>query len=264
MAKRFLLLLALLFSFAGLHSDEDHYNLASYKRSGNTWVRYCIEYLFKCPTIGPGGGSYNGALPYKNREALYKLIDGPFNAPIDNYLPIGVDYSNPVFIKIHHLKDITNLSGPLVLILRNYKECIASDLARESPSLVFMKMEKRIKLTENVYFTNLEVFDQYQGKKLLLYYEDLMERPKETLAKLCKFVNRPCNLSEFIAHLPEHKEKLLDYYMRLGSSQSFTKGEDQKFFSSKFTSKQKTSLDDIVKKKYPELTKKYLKRYLEN
>ncbi len=241
------------------------YNLVSYPRSANTWVRYCIEYLFKCPTIGPGGGSFSGDIPYNDQEKLLKTIDRPFNQPLDKYLNLDVDYNNPYFLKLHLLESIKNLSGPLILIVRNYKECIPSHIQRiKKDPLTFSEIINRISTTESYYFRNLQIYDRYRGKKILIYYEDLIKDPANTLKQISKFINKePLNLMDFINNLPLHKNIVIEYYQTIGKFESITRGDVELYFSSKLSKQQNVEIDKLVESKYPYITRKYLSRYKE-
>lgn len=90
--------------------------LLSYPRSGNTWSRYCIEYLTKRPT---GEAEYLFPINRYNKF---------MNNPINNNFELGVDYNRAPIIKLHEYTpkyEEKKYGGKyLILILRNYKECI--------------------------------------------------------------------------------------------------------------------------------------------
>ncbi len=244
---------------------EDHYILASYPRTANTWMRYCIEYLLKCPTFGPGGGFYEGALPYDNKKQLLASVDREFNLSLNSFLPLGVKEDNPYFLKLHKLEDIENLSGPMILIVRNYKECIPSQLLRDRMQATYQDLVAGIENREHYYFTNIEIFDAYKGRKLLIYYEDFMKKPKETLKKILDFSGlEEENVDIFIAELSQHKEKVIEYYRKVGNFSSVTKGEDQNYFQKNMALNEKKNLDQFIAKRYPYIADKYLSRYFEN
>ena len=78
--------------------------LVSYQHSGNTWLRYCIEYLTKCPTWG-------------HRE--FSISERK-----SNFLDINLK-NKPICIKRHEFPQRElNLNDIFLLILRNPYQCI--------------------------------------------------------------------------------------------------------------------------------------------
>ena len=89
--------------------------LCSHGRDGNTWTRYCLEFLTKRPSI---------AIEIDTEE----FLESKFNSPIGNtFKDLNLDYNKARIVKTHNLrKDLPNCHGNdlLIFIVRNYKECL--------------------------------------------------------------------------------------------------------------------------------------------
>jgi len=143
--------------------------LLSYPRSGNHLVRFFIELLTEVPTYGCKGN--------KNDIEIYKNIfteEVPFNITDFDKKDCYFKYHRPPPKNIH--------TNKIILIIRNPKEVLLR--------------HNDFKLTINgsgypydVYFRNLEFFNNYKGKKLLLYYEDIITSKKKFINTLYEFLD---------------------------------------------------------------------------
>lgn len=244
-------------------SQEDlnhHTFLVSYGGSGNTWLRYCLEYLTKRPTL--------------KFRSTYKTLDKirldtttkHMKLPINNAIPLGVDYSNPPIFKVHLFKKETPLKkfskltkAVYIMLVRNPKECVL----RNSGSS-FETAYNRLSQVNFSYYVNLKIFDAWNPKsKKIVYYEDLIEQPEKTLKELLDYLGEDDQyLSSFMQDYEFHKQRSLEFY-KFTMHSSKSKGQSAIFHSNKLTDQQKQALDEIVKTTYPLLWKKYLKRYAE-
>ena len=79
--------------------------LVSYNRSGNTWVRYILEYLTHQPTWGHQKYSISERMGEKSN--------------------ITILHSEPIVIKRHQIipNEIKN-TDRVILLLRDYQDCI--------------------------------------------------------------------------------------------------------------------------------------------
>ena len=114
--------------------------LVSYNHSGNTWVRYCVEYITKKPTYGHRKYSIS-------QRAL-------------NFLDIDVE-AHPVLIKRHTLDGITDQDN-FVLLLRDPRDCIkeGQDVHKE-----FLK-----------YYSLIKGYEAHKGPKSVIYYNDVFDK----------------------------------------------------------------------------------------
>jgi len=139
--------------------------LSSYPRSGNTWIRYCMEFLSERPTRGYG------------RVNLREC-------PLGETFNLGVDLEKDyILIKIHlankYRKDRTNtvihlIRDPLYSIPRHTG--MTDLIANRGPS-------KFIKI--------LQAYHDYEGKKQVFYYEDFMEEENlyPVLEEMCELLD---------------------------------------------------------------------------
>ena len=116
--------------------------LVSYNHSGNTWVRYCAEYLTKQPTYGHRKYSIS-------QRAL-------------NFLDIDIE-GEPILIKRHTLEGITD-GDNFVLLLRDPRDCIkeGQEVYKE-----FLK-----------YYSLIQGYEAHIGPKSVIYYNDIFNKDK--------------------------------------------------------------------------------------
>lgn len=207
--------------------------LASYSRSGTNWVRYSTEYISGCPTPGQK-----------------RLIDG------DNYY---ID-------RAHRAYPVMKLYKKVVLIVRDYRECILrhhKDIWPDYPDVVSFLTDEGIKQPASWYMKNIEAFDAFQGEKLLIYYEDLLGKPVETITKLSNFLSLDQKkLQLFLKDLDVHIQKSVNAYTGGGHSSETALKKDVKFHAkSKLKPAQVTDFDEFYFSRYPYIANKYLRRY---
>ena len=133
--------------------------LLSYPRSANSWIRYAVEFVSKRPTT-------NSKQLYHQKAALKK----DSIATRGNF---GVDARNSaILLKRHNANlahDSWNKDDRFVLVIRDYRECILRNVAQNT--------DQKITNAAEMFVGNLEFFDSFEGDKLLVYYEDLMQNP---------------------------------------------------------------------------------------
>ncbi len=220
-----------------LIAKEPTVYFATYPKSGTNWMMYCMTEL-----TGRGW-----SLGLKN--GLYTTAG------------VRADTSLKKFAHSHFARRIQKRANPnrdlFILLVRNYKECMTR--RRGSFDAVLNKPEKNL-----FYFKNLQIFDNWNPKKrLLIYYEDFICDPEETLAKVMEFVQQPDEerLQQFMENFPMHRQKVLYYYQenRIGGTQS--QGTDILHHSRNVPEEKLIRLDHYVQKKFPHLFEKYLSRY---
>ncbi len=210
--------------------------LISYSRSGTNWIRYIIEFLSRRPT--PGNP---------------RLVDGA------NYF---IDRAHAGYLSIANY-------DKAILILRNYKECLVRhhgvNFVRSFSSVMdYLETSQRIQRPD-WYIRNIEAFEQFQGKKMVLYYEDMLTSPELQIRRLATFLNLGSRrLDALLENLQAHKQRSVLLYRK--QHDSVTVGDSGKL---KYHSRQNMSLDecrafdDYYRQKYPELFQAYLARYQE-
>jgi FkbM family methyltransferase len=233
--------------------------LLSYPRSGNTWLRYCMEFLTKRLTIGyisPGVSIENG---------LGRLVD------------LGVDWSKPpIAYKRHgHTPNEKNSydmnNDNLILLVRNYKECIVRHhmVGIDGPDRMFYSQTQGYRDGSLDYIGCIQIYEEWGARKLLIYYEDLISDPEPELVKVLDLLgaNRT-HLSELMNNLDSHRKQSVSLYTgnkKTSGQQSCTQGDPNKllFHSKGLTDRQRTEWDQHLVRNYPDITGKYLMRYQE-
>jgi len=114
--------------------------LVSYQHSGNTWFRYCVEYVTKKPTHGHRKFS----ISERHR----------------NFLDIDVD-AEPVIIKRHEIEpgEIT-IDDTFILLLRDPSKCIKSD---QDVYKEFLR-----------YYSLIKYYEAHEGPKTIFWYDEIM------------------------------------------------------------------------------------------
>lgn len=213
--------------------------LLSYPRSGNTWLRYCIEVLTKRPTMREGYVEFHSEI---GGRPLYLNMD------------INVDKSLPPVYKAHYILQAKNM--PLILLLRNPKECMLSHGANiKDPSCIKKIIDK------------LRFFESVMKPKLLVSYEDLMLEPRKELLKVMQFLVREPDLDlldAFMEKYEEHSMRLADFYSTHIKPVITADKTLLNYHSKSLPKEELIEFDSALEVAYPKLWNKYLKRYSES
>ena len=223
--------------------------LFSFPRSGNTWMRYCLEWLTKRPTL----------------EKMEKSIH-LYNCPLGWSFDMGTDYTKPPIWKMHTLDWFNNKfkayypdQETLIFLVRNYKEV----LLRHCGMLTIAMLQNKKHQQKN-YFENLKLYDKWNPKKrLLIYYEDFMTDPKATFEKVLDFLGEEKTyLAPFMQNYEKHKAKSLEIY-NICNGKPVTQGNSLIYHSRNKNKEELRAIDAFVQKTYTDLWEKYLMRYAE-
>ncbi len=228
--------------------------LVSFDHSGNSWTRYCLEYLTKRPSFRMWDDEIA-----KNYFPI-KYASTHLRHAIGVKVDLGVDFTKPIIIKCHRLKNKypnvnprDSIGTKLILLIRNPKECFLRYFGYDlTVSNLLTKAD--------YFFTNLEIFDSWREEdRFLMYYEDLIQNPRATLTALLNFLGENDRyLDGFMQDYEYHRQTSLSLY-----TASVSKGNDMFFHSKKKPLAFREKMDLAIKKEYPELWEKYLKRYEE-
>lgn len=229
-----------------LFADDERTIMLSFYRCGSHWLGYCLYELTE-----------NYDLNF-NRE----FGDTPLFS--DSRKPMTSKNSHGIkFLRGHRIRDIEKRdhikidkkNDRLILILRNYKECYKREANRiKMCSLHFFHQNP-------LYFDDLDIYHHWpKENRYLVYYEDLIENPRETLEGVLSFLGESGNnLDPFVNNIESHKKIMLDAYSHRWGSAS--KGEDLHFHEKQTDPADLIQMDDHVKTTYPHLLP-YLQRYL--
>lgn len=121
--------------------------ILSYPHSGNTWLRYCVEYV----TMRKTGGHRDFSISERRNNFLNVDLSAP-----------------PVAIKRHEL-ELSELKSDdnLILLIRSPYECIKDGMDEKTE---FLK-----------YYSLLITYDRFKGRKSLLEYNWLFDSNLEYL-----------------------------------------------------------------------------------
>jgi len=151
--------------------------LLSYNHSGNTWIRYCVEYLTQYPTHG------HKAFSISERN--------------NNFLNVDLT-QNSILIKRHELSNCELKSEDnVILIIRNPGDAIKKNL---DVNIEFKK-----------YYDLIIQYENFTGKKMLIKYDYLF--CIDIIKNIIKFYNMEVNLdrlenltNNFLQHQIESKK----------------------------------------------------------
>jgi len=241
-------------------SNKRKVTLFSYPRSGSNWLSYCIEKISCFNVIGSDGHigdvGVERRLESDPRAVIHKTHGGKLVCDL---------FTNN-----------TNKEG-LLLNIRNYKESILRD-APNKPKYPQIHPITDIKIALNGlknqnnspdYLAMLQLYDKYDGPKILIDYDDLILNTQKELNKLFLWLiqfggNDDENLlNNFIDNIVEHKKISMNMYKRLHGTTA-TDGDPKKLKIQKETwlnNKTEKEIDEYVEKQDPLIYEKYLKRY---
>lgn len=224
--------------------------LLSYPRSGNTWVRYIVEYLSKRPTI------------YRKEN----IQDNPIGSRIN----LGVDLDKePILYKRHWLEpqDFKNQNvDKLILIIRDYKEAIPRH-HKEAPGIDFPTLKERfigemrgLPNEKCDYIKAIQHFDTWPGPKLLLYYEDLISASELLVLEIAHLLELDqSRVTEFIKDINHHKQNSVQCY----HTKSWTQGREEqlKFHQQQLPAELLNFAKQYIQTNFPNIYDKYLYKY---
>ncbi len=141
--------------------------ILSYPRSGNHLTRFFIELLTEKPTFGCIGNP-NDVPIYKNKFRFYI----PFNISINNINEIDCYYK-------YHIPPEIECKN-LIFILRNPREVL---LRHNNYNMNYKDFD--------LYFNCIDYYLNFNGKKILFFYEDIIKNKIDFINQLYNFLD--CN-----------------------------------------------------------------------
>ena len=127
-----------------------------------------------------------------------------------------IDITKPGLEKVHteiELKrtDAKDEHETLIFIVRNPKEVFVRHMGKKN--LMDAMAKQPTPEPFQIYFDALKIFDEWRSpRKILIYYEDFMQHPKETLSSLLDFLHEPADLlPEFMDSYEMHKKKVYKF-----------------------------------------------------
>ena len=171
--------------------------LLSYPRSGNTWCRYIIETCFNIRTYG-----YDCNIDV---------------APVRFLLNGFALYRNDMcVIKRHNTLENFRGDEPLILILRNKEDAVQ----QHSGELEWEKENKK-------YEKNIETYENWEGRKITISYDDLMDDVRKVILLLADFFDlHPTDafIENFMNKIDLHRNRCIHLYCDIGKQPSVAYG----------------------------------------
>ncbi len=163
--------------------------LLSYPRSANSWVRYFVEVVTDLPSC----------------QATFDVATSNVIKP-DALIHSSI--AKPASIVKRHRFDFEwdnwdESRDSLVVLVRNYRECIIrNNICNDYSAAV------------ESYTHIIDSYHKWSGRKLLVYYEDLILHPIQSFEKISKFLELDEAKSKlFYKELPAHKQRSIVLYL---------------------------------------------------
>ncbi len=208
------------------------------------------------------------AITQKLTKKTLRHIDMPWleTTSLVNPLSLERDFSKKslYFTKnAELLTEIDSESNKMILLLRNYKECIPR--WRFCNEVDLLESAKSCMGGFTSYLDNILCYHNWSNPKtkLLIYYEDLVKKPRKVIYKLLNFLNESSEqLDVFMSDYPEFEEHLRRNFNTLAPyNEKFSSKKDLFFHSRKFSKETCKEIDGLLKDHYPTLWDTYLKKY---
>jgi hypothetical protein len=228
-----------------LDRTDERVFILSYPRSGNTWLRYCLEFLTQRPSL--------------SRIGLRYFLQQPLGFSAGFTLDLG----KQPFEKIHCLREIVGSvteTDALIFIVRNPKETFARQ-GSKGLSLHASKLASK-GYNRDIYFDNIALYETWNAqRRLLIYYEDLLLLPQKTLATILTFLGESCDrLDLFMSEYEKHQTVCLELYKNARPTIN-----DVFYHSKKISSEDRCAVDAWISSHHPAYWDKYIKdRYSES
>ena len=207
--------------------------LLSYPKSGNTWLRYIIEYVTGIPTIYErhmGAGIPHLAQLAEGEEPSYLINAKAFEKIKTLTDPhIGYPISSQPRIDWREERMVCNRG---LILKRHSAEAIGANeepVVAHAPTVPALTPEtkllflirdprasaQRASQTGRCPFErasiNIEYFVSYQGPKLLVYYEELMKYPEKVILEISSFLGHG-QPEQFMKNYDEHFKTSIGAY----------------------------------------------------
>lgn len=247
--------LLLVFLNLTLHSDV---LFLSTPRSGTNLYTFSTTYFFCQPVWSHEENRIKNRLNLPVNYSLELLSRS------HNPLP---EYSKLIYIIRDHVENIVATRLPeqtdksqLLKIFDAYKnKKIHSSSAKKGFST---KEELRSHI--ELYFKNLSFYHSFPGKKMIVYYEDLLDDPLHEMERFADFMGY--DQEQVTAEKKEAFSEYLNANLQSYHRQHFrrsklaSKGKEKKYYSKKYSKHVIQRVNRIIKTAHPELMR-YLGRY---
>lgn len=207
--------------------------LASYSRSGTNWIRYVVEWVAQAPTPG--------------QVRLYSGTD------------FVIDRAHRAFTHMHEYEAV-------VLVVRDYRECLLRhhrDLWDRTRDVRTFLLTEDVPQPPSWYWQNIAAFDSFEGRRLVLHYEDILQSPEESLPRLTDFLGLDGRRTRMLLDdVDGHSaQSVRSYTMKGHDSVTSGSGRMDHHASAMLEDGQAEEFDRFFAEEHPALFERYLARY---
>jgi predicted SAM-dependent methyltransferase len=177
--------------------------LLSYPRSGNHWVRYIIEWFSGRPTSGDIQVSIEDDRLIEDDTIYLNPEDGPINTRCDMPHLEGL----PIVKKRHAIRIGDGKNLPLILLIRDYKECVLRQLTLKGVSDISIS-NPLVKHELDLYLNLIRTYNSWYDDKLVIEYIDIKNPNEAIINRLLNFINvivTPEKINLFLNNIEFHK-----------------------------------------------------------
>jgi len=220
--------------------------LVAYPRSGTNWTCALLQILCRKPIK-------NCNDPLDEKSA------------VTNRLDLELDYSQPILYRAHDANDkihtINHSKNKLIVLVRNFKECIVRE--RKCTEHEFYEIVGKKGPDFQLYLKNITLYHSWKDPKtkLLIYYEDLIFKPRQTIEKLVNFLEIETDLDHFFDNYEYWKSEVITSYKTQHNTLPSSGGNQEIFHSKDFSKEGLRKLDNYLMKTHSLFWNEYLFRY---
>jgi hypothetical protein len=185
------------------------------------------------------------------------MITGKSTVGYSRTQSIGGALHNPksetILVKRHHIDNTVRTADKLILIVRNYKECLIRQNSTSDLRLIKRCINGRGIGTS--YIDNFNFYESFAGPKMLVRYEDLIDDEKliGVLKDVVEFLEEEW-LNEY--SIKEMRDIGLNIYKPMGP---VTMGELKIFHANILTEQEHKEWESFFKATFPTLFEKYIR-----
>lgn len=193
--------------------------ILSTPRSGNHIIRTLIEYFTQLPTAG--------LIDVENDGPIYTRSKLDFKIKNKNQF-IYYKQHDLILNEKHYVTKYDEINE-LIFLIRNPLEKFIREDNYNNDSKELIDYKKQFK---EVYFNNIDFYQNFQGKKLLLYYEDIIENKKDTINKVYNFLN--IKDQDKLDYVINNITTIYEETLKLSKSTNGGISSDVNYYSNKF------------------------------
>lgn len=216
--------------------------LVSYPRSGNTWVRFILEWFSGRPSNGSSIKDRPLHRTIKSKSKFGELIKKELEHV----------KGSTIIQKAHTISEVIYKKGKLILLIRNPMEAILRHRAE-------LQNEEYVKH----FMSLIELYDEWPNEnKIIVYYEDLLEHPQKNIESIVRFMELDLNkLTDFMNSYDELFNLSINFYdTKTDGNASKTKGKKLIHHSLNLSEEEIINFKTYLNNTYPKLTT-YLRKY---